>query len=473
MNKNMTSLSESFNSQIDYSKSRVLANGPSYRFSKITQQAGGETVAISATSNVEVVFDLPAGSVFNLSKSMLRYDTTIPAGSTGYTAALVNTPPIQSVALRTRGGKYLCNIENLQHYWKMVRYFSEPADAFQNRPQVGTAATIANAKLKGVNHYWNPSNALSSTAPAAVTVHSNKIGDDGLLVIPAGLKHYSSAVEWITSGSLAANAMYNELKLGDLCFSFFGVDRDFFSAEALQLVVSVSAWDNWVFGHSAEATLADPLTVPCTPTITNLGLYLALEANPLVKQSIIDKVMSSSLNMLIPYPYLYRTNIGTATSGVITQRLNPGHGRSLLRIMSAESLTTDSLNKRANFYNVDGAKTEVFHTELDSIRLQQENMECKKNGDLIHIKHLLGSSALSQSPAEYYTNYVFVDDWSACKDLVSARESDLQPQGMALDREYLYSKSYDTKSGTNTTCNMIVVCQKEVVSSANGVDVVG
>src|SRR4051794_2941352 len=114
----MTAVNSFVNPQNDYSvKHQDIL--PSYKFSRIYQQTGGQNVTID-TTNPESIFELPP-RVMNLSRSVLKFTATVPAYAANANWMFQDCiAGIREIQLMTRGGQNLCDINNLDHYTKIV-----------------------------------------------------------------------------------------------------------------------------------------------------------------------------------------------------------------------------------------------------------------------------------------------------------------------------------------------------------------
>lgn len=465
-----------FNESLDYAPK--VSSAPKYGLTKILQQSGGGNVAISANSSVESIFDIPA-QVFNLSKSFIDFTVTCPAsGNPGQTlGAMLDIPPIRRLSLYTRGGLYLCDIQNFQHFWKMTSNLSTMTDQMNSAGSPAYGSTVAVALQEGFVNFIQPANALPGTAPQSMaTYHGAKIDSANP---PAVDNATVQRRAYQTQAQFCTSAVQNEalnlscrLHLGRVPFSIFSVNRDLYTTEALQLRVEFEAYDNFLFGHTAAATLVGPVSVSTynvAPSLNNLAFYLAVEQNQGVRQSIMDKVNSSGLSMVIPYVNIYRQVLGTNTSSSVNYKINRGHGQRLLRVISAESLTSDTLTSRCNFYNWLAPKTQSYYTTIDSIRQQSENLLPASSLDFRYNYSKLKGCPLEVS-AEYHTQCpVHIDDWSACNSLIESAEMDLTICGLPLDQEVVWGKVIDVKTAVDTTLNAVIVTQKSLMSSAQGV----
>ena len=476
-----------YDKSIDYSQK--VSSSPIYKYTKILQQTGGGSAPLSLNSSSEAIFDIPS-SVLNFSKSFIRFVLYQPAAQIAgagdnSNSFMTGIPPIRRVSLYTRNGQYLLDINNFQMHWKMCKNLVTKLDEFQAYPSHGESSTIEVAKRSGLCIFNNPSNNTTflpsdnSAIPVAAHVsHAGKINN--ALALDMGTTErrgfqtesvYSTA-GLDNAGGGGGNSFLNcELRFGKIPFSIFSVDKDLYFSEILQLRIEFEQTSNFAFKHTAVTTLAGPSN-PAGVTLTELALYLALEGNESIKQSIMQKVLTEGMNLLIPYPYLYRISIGTNASASVSQRINAGMGQRLLRIISAPSLTADSLTSRCNLYNHAGVKHTDFFTTIDSQRVEPENLNASLGDDYKYNYRYIKQTGLAVQQEYYTESPIHINDFSGCDSLLESKDKDLTVCGLPLTQEVLFGKVYNTKATSDQTENVVVVCQRTLSSTGQGVMVV-
>ena len=476
---------------IDYAQKS--SSSPYYQYSKIQQKIGGLSVPITQNNSTISYFDIPA-QVYNLAQSFLQFNLTIPEipavnGNERANGCLLNIPPIRSIRLANLAGLDVCRIDNFQHYWKMTKNCIVSREDFAKYTPPGTGIAVVAAQSRGVTNFHNPANLITATAPATASLLNNSMilyTANDATVSPDLAADATTAYRGIfdrdmqiQTGTLSADPnpgsaiiLYCHLEFGKIPFSFFNVNKDFFSTEALQLIIEWEATNNWAYRHSAVNTLAGTAQSTVTPVLDNLALYLAVEMNEPVRQSVMSKVQSGGLQMTIPYSYLYQTNIGVNTAYATNLKLNRAHGERLLRIITALNYgALDTLSNRCNFSNGTGTFPQTYHTELDNKRLQTEELSNISSDGFKYNLPKLKNSVLSNMIEYYFNSPVHIDDWSACDSLDQAPELDLTLCGMPLDKELMYTHYITAKDARQATVNMIAVTQKTLVSGPSGVQI--
>ena len=251
------------------------------------------------------------------------------------------------------------------------------------------------------------------------------------------------------------------------------MNKDFYCAENLQLLVQFAPYDKWALRSDAVDAFTNPASIGAglAPTIQNLTLYIATEENASIKQAVIQKFSSQGLKYHIPYPRLDRNNLGANTTGSIISKINRGNGARLLRVLSAEALQTNTLTTSNNFYNVGAPKTTSYYTTLNSVRLQPEDLSITLGTASMYVKDKLNNTPL-ENVAEWLEDApIHVDDFSACNSLTESKEKDYYICGLDLSIEQNYQK-FINKSTDNTDELFAIITQKELTCTPMGVNCV-
>jgi len=454
------------NSAIDFEQK--VASSPQYMYTKVLQTQGGSTVAITANSSVTSYFDIPA-KVVNFNKFLLRWTEQVTAGAAGYMRAMTDAPMIRRITLQNRSGQVICDIPNFRHYWKLTSNLIASNEEMGSTPGVGAGATAAGANLAGVCLGHNQSNALPGTVMASVDPNQY-IQEVALVSNTAFRKAYQSQIPFVSALVTEQLNLTWELRFSKIPFCFLSLNRDFYSNESLQLVVEWENYDtHFFYGTSATVLTTALATITSAATLSNLALYCAVETNMDIANSVMSKVLTGGLQQMVPYPTITRVPLGTATSTFAQVKFGRNHGARLLRVISSEGLTTDTLARSHNYFNYNGVTTQVFRTTLNSIPQENESMTVINGDDHRYVCKLLRGTPL-ENIQEYYTQApVYINDFSACNTLDEAPVKDLLACGLDLSQEQTWAKEITTKTAVDTTCTVIAIGQKTLMSGPEGV----
>ena len=475
---------------------------PKYKPQRLFQNSSGTTVSINTNGPASAIFDIPAGVVFNLAKSYLRGQLDVFGNAAGATCQSLFTdiPPITRALLESRNSVPLADIQYFQDVWKMTSNLITPTEVFNSYPSVGVGVTEPFSQVNGVCLFNNPSNSGIGTAPN----DSAAAGPPGLfatkIAVPAGAggipivddvsigrKNYQSQQQYVTTGAGNAadttqnNSLYWQLNFDKIPFSIFSLNRDMYTTESLRLTFDFAPVSAIGFNHAAVATLVGGTnldqTVPAT--MTNVNLYLAIEQNPVIVEEVKNKVLSSGLSFTYPYPIILKQGLGATQNASATFKFTKSYGQRLLRVITAESLTSNSNVTRCCFYNWANPLpyiTGTYRTTLNSTQLQDETIdESKGDGYRYNAQKLKGCPL--ENLVEYYTQCPCnIDDWSAADKMIDCPEADLQMCGISLENEQIYGKiitknPYNGNTYYDTTMTAIGVVQRTLTLGPYGVTV--
>jgi len=456
--------------QLDYRQRN--AQGSYYKYANRNRQNGSTNLVLSLATSTEVVFDVCMHPE-NLSKSTIDFDMILPAqGGGAFLNYFVHAPPFESVALRQKGGNDIVRIEDFRAFWLTTCLASKSFEKYIENGPPGIGIDIATARGNLCN-YLNPTNNtgnLLTNVPSAHYVLNTGLGS---AANDASRRPNDSLCTVISTGANVASAIHASILLGDIAESIFSVDKDLYSVEGLELVVTfVSAQtigftNATVLGHYNDT----PADLTVLPTISELRMRVAQEQNPEAIRAVKQLVHTSGMKLLIPHPTVRRYNLTNATSASYQIRVNSGLGRNLLRIYTAERIAANNLNNRNNFYNLNGIEVIRFKTFLDGNPLQNNELDCRLGDNYKYMKPLLKDSVLGMNLHEYSLVPIWVDDFSGIPQLTKGSEYNLMDAGIKLDRELLYTKNYLQKAAHNHDVVAVVVTQRMFHSGPEGVAV--
>lgn len=196
---------------------KIIHTYGTYQLSKVVQQAGLQTMTVGAAGGVESVFEIPA-KVFNLSKSFLSFtigpDTA--AGANNYNWANIDGfSAIRQVQLYTRGGLYLCDINDFDRYTNMTLRRNVLCDdmfGWDNpSPSALIAATSGNLEGLAVNANGVAAGQVRPDNSALISPYK-----EPLYVLNAGVNTLTPSFNVLLNLSSVKNSILSENK--DLWF---------------------------------------------------------------------------------------------------------------------------------------------------------------------------------------------------------------------------------------------------------------
>ena len=296
-----------------------------YRFQKVVQNTGAESVTIGAAQQVST-FEIPAVPL-SLARSHLNFETTSAVQAGAYAHLFRNTVPWSRVELFTRSGVYLMDVTNFAEMFLTVAQRTKSVEEF----------------------HTSDFDVLSRTAINDVTT-----------------KKYAS------STIAAANTVSWRVAFRELYDTVLSVDKSIHFNEVLNLRITWrEAQAHGYQSDNANPTAGIPADLTGAITVSNLALFIAAESNPDVVSSLAGLVSSGSMPpILMPYAFVYKTNINNQSSHAISTRFSRGHGRMLERIYTR--FQNDDETKENRYTAVlSGTEVNSFYSLLDSRRMTE------------------------------------------------------------------------------------------------------
>lgn len=374
--------------QLDYKP--LNSSHPTYKLSKVLPLSGGQTVTVTPSGGQETLFEIPT-KCFNLAQSILYYSLATPAGAN----AKYNWLPedilngIQQIQLYTRSGQYLCDLQHIGNYLKVVGKKETPFEEYitldaKNRLYLSNSTATTNYRPD------NTTGSVAYTEPKYLQVSAQEAG-----------------------GSESVITQYIQFRLGRLLNTVFALNKDLLFGEVLVLRIVWQAGNriSW-YSDSATNATTNATASANNHSIASLALYLAIEQNQEIVNSLSSKLQSGGLSIPIDYVHAYKTNLASE-SQTVSLRFNSGHGMTLKKIIHSVFNNTETVNKAFDNGNVNGAKVKSYYTLLDNNRLQEFNLTSSTNAGedyMYHRKMLDGSVILNHNM--YMYNWFHCDDFS-------------------------------------------------------------
>ena len=406
-----TKVQSQLGSTIDYGM--TMKKQSYFRHQKVVQNTGSEQVVIGASQQV-TTFEIPTISL-NLSASYLNFRQSVVAqGANQYAHVFRHTVPWSRLELFSRSGVYLCDLNNcaeamlaLGQRTKKIEEFHGSYDDMLTRRAVNDLETRVE-EISAVN-----------------------TADD---------------IEW-------------RIQFKELYETVLSLDKTLNFGETMSLRIT---WKEApAHGYQSDNVgefLGTKTALTGDITISNLALYIAGESNPDIVAALRETVATGNMPpILIPYTFVYKTNINNQTSQAISTRFSRGHGRTLVKVMTLFNAGTESVGTRYDA-DLDPAEFVSFYSLLNSRRTTEFDllvadgvedyqwMRAEAHKDLV----------VSLTPDNNKEMFAWEDDWSGTNQ-ASIHQ---QLSGLPLDDEIKYDL-YVTCNGNQTKNYYTVgVCQR-------------
>lgn len=451
--------------ELDYKKQAYAS--PDYRISKLLPQSGGQTVTITTSGGQESIFEIPIKAI-NLSKSHIYFVITPTAGAQFSWAFTDCFTPFRQLQLYTRSGIYLCDLNEISNYTKIVWKPETKLQEFLDYDYQGNNTVYTESVGRFLCRNNTLQNVNSKTLIAPFGLRYDNTNSNIAYTEPKYLEPGTTATaDPILTVSIPLSAFYN---------SIFALDKDLYMNEILILRIVWQQTTKMMYnGTSTTNPTTGAGAFAGNIGISGLALYLAVDKNPEIVNSLQSRIASpTGLQVLIPYVYTYKFTSGNGTSHSTSYRFNRGHGMKLMKIYTSAFNNTESSNTAYDCDNKGTTKVNSFYTMLDNDRLQEFNLQTATFDDYSLLRPKLKGSVI-QSADMFYYNWFWCDDWTGFIDKTDEPDNKQNLEtGLDLSRERKYDfYALQVNNGVAAIYNYYTFCVtlKLLTVSANGITV--
>ena len=417
---------------------------PRYRYARIPlNNLPSGTVSVQPTSSTLMEFKIGASTSINLSRSFVSYNYTIPANG-------ANTPIVFEDGCDLFRNAYFGNgsglgIVDLQFAdcWKnLINPYRTELESF-----------LTNDEL---------SSFYPSRQPAANNILPFSI--DGLTagVLNASPIPYTDQQHLLVGQAGQALNVYRYLPLSCLKDTFLSMDVDsVFGTDCFlrlwtQLGQRVGFYTNNPANPNAAAGF---VPIPAAFNLNNVYLYLAIEENLDIRNSLLASLAKGSIKMSVPYTYCYRFTVsGGSAVGNTTLTLTKAYGRGLKRIVYAPYNAQELTQYAFDHNNTNGCKVKSLQSTLSGRPNTDYLLNCWNPNSNVNPAGV-GWNAGSDSPADdyremkkwvdgsciqnyahYQSQWVYSDNWGQPLDLdLTGMWRNTDALSLVSSGDYIYS----------------------------------
>jgi hypothetical protein len=353
---------------------------------------------IGTAGTTTVSFNLPINCI-NWARSYIDYDTVINiagAGNTTFVDAIAD--PISGIRWSTQTGGNIVDLKYAMQYQRVVLMKETKASDMITNTEILVTGSGGNAAAVGV---IGPTDLAASDEYAANNVRADNTAADFNLVDPLYLG---------ASGQNEGIAIHRRSPLSRWKNTAFAIDKDLPVNVATQLFIDFAgtASFSWINNGGVNTAQTQP------GVIQNLRLFLAVEANPLIKAPLLDMANKGQFSINCPYVLAQKLNLsGTSQNPSFT--FNNVNGSKLQKVIHAFFHATESNNtclEHKNMANgVGGSVVASYNTSLNDDKIQNILIDCTKNHDYMYNFNTLKGSAIRDNYSYGY-NHFHCDDWT-------------------------------------------------------------
>lgn len=252
-----------------------------------------------------------------------------------------------------------------------------------------------------------PSNSSAAANQYPVNNQSDPAGFDGVVnyIEPAYLS-ISTAVNTVLTRA-------RQFPLGALTNTVFALDKDLYIPTDMYIRITAGPGNTFCFVSASDANPSTSAAgVTGNITISNVYLYLAVETNQLIIDSLMTKVSQQGLKLNIPYTIGFR-NSSTGTVANISVPLTSQYGKYLKQILTLVFNGVESANTALDCGNFNGTKIVSYNTYINNKPLQDNKINVIKD-DALGIPANIDDYRENQrfiKGSVYYNREMYAQNW--------------------------------------------------------------
>lgn len=326
---------------------------PRYRWYRAPlNNLSSTSVTFNSSSNQLLEFKISATTCVNLSRSFLSYQYAIPAGAaTLYSASFEDGLEFRNITFGSAGGPNVVDVQFVDQYVNSVRPVRTKLSEFLTNDQL--------CGLYPSNQLAN-SNLLPQSRNGVITTGTDCAASQNYLE----QQHLQIA----PYGALAVNVS-RYLPLSCFKDTLLGMDKDlvFGTDQYLRLYSNYTTRMGFQTTSPATPCLAANNTyLTGNMTVSNVFLYVCIEENLDIRNSLLQHLASGKIKLSIPYTWCQRYGIaGGSASGNPTLTITKSLGRGLKRIMLVPCNALEFTEKAFDHNNTNGCKINQLQCTMD------------------------------------------------------------------------------------------------------------
>ena len=492
---------EQISSELNYSPS--VSNHSSVIYRNVSPQGSTSQNLSSGSLSGPVEFVL-SSSAIRLAKSRLNFtlNVAIPGsadGSFNYINANLTSVIGRMVIYDAATSNILMDVSNFEKYGQLITPMCTPATELASKAQAlllssgsiglqidaATSAFNTVEDMSKTNFLAGGATNGSSAADAGAAIGTPVNRQAGYANAYVGKREFYVGIAKVAATPVGATQLDVSLPFSAFKMTVASLDKVLYSPSSLIVQVYFNAGDQFGFTVTANSPATATPGSLITPTISNISISLATEANLAIVSQVINKVMSGGgISLPIPYVSVVRQQLATSTQHSYQIQLTAGYGKRILFIASAPFRPTGT-----NYPAVDGIPLNNFHprgvlstynTFLNNVPISNPaGYDCTKGQDFtIANKHFLERSCIQTSGEYLYSNWVHVDSYVGLRSLCDLDPTaidglDVSTQSATYQWQANFTAGLATinASGAGATWCNVIVGQKTANFTAQGVTV--
>ncbi len=365
---------------------------PRYRYARIPlNNLTSGTVALNPTATTLLEWKVPASSVINLAKSYVAYQYSWPASAVGGQYGYIYEDGCDFRTAYFGNGSGL-GIVDLQYADAAVNVF---------RP-VDTKLTDFLSADQLTQFF--PCNQLATTNTLPYSRDGLTAGTQN-----ASTTNYLEAQHLtISPAPQTAINVFRYFPLASFKETFLNCDKDVVFGTDMYLRLYTNYLQRMGAYTTTPANINGSANVQIAVSVnaTNVYLYLAIEENLDIRNSLLTALAHGSIKMTIPYLYSYRFSVsGGASSGNVSLTLTKNYGRGVKKITMVPYNGQEYSNYAFDHSNVNGTKVSQIQTTMDGRPLTDYQLNCYNPNSSVNPSATAGGAGIWNSPINFADDY--------------------------------------------------------------------
>jgi hypothetical protein len=411
---------------------------PSYTYLKVPMNSiPSGAFTNSFTTQTLIDWKLP-NKVVNLGRSYIGYVNVVPAELAGIATWVPEDTTdlgIANASLMSSQGFDVMNLNYSTNYLKIGTKLGTSHETLLYNGPIGDGLFL-NSQLPIVSNYM----------PVSYTAQANNVYQIPPAVVTTAV-NTSNEVQYLSASALAtASTKVRQFPLSWFKETILALDKDVYFGPQADMFLRFMVGGNKCGFTSTSATnpnTAATAFATAGSAITDMYLYLCVENNPVVIDSIMATYANNKLMVQIPYTVAFKTNNPSSTVDNVTINITRQYGKYLKKIVHTLFNGTESANTNFDMSNWNASKIQTYNTFLDSTQLQPQLINCSQpiagavnSNDYAINKKILKDSALV-GLGQYQNNWFHCDQFF--DDSVSDRsDGNNISQGLPLNDNHIW-----------------------------------
>jgi hypothetical protein len=364
----------------------------------------GQAISLGASQTPVTINIGP--NVFNMGEAILNYTVNIPAGAAYVWYHRQALPGISHIQYYANNSMYILDLDNVANYCDIVIKKETSRQDFLS----------LDPNLNNIGQSNSPVNVV----PALRNSNTTVANAPNLAANPSSVNYTEPAYFSVSNNALPVTLNVS-FKLNLLKNTWFSCAKEMYCPLTTYLKIYFGPVSKLCYYSTSNASPSAGVKTSYTgaATITNLQLMLPIETNENIIALMMNKVQTSGLKFIIPYPVAFKNSNSTQTQTISIQ-FDGTNGQTLQKVIHSVYNSTEDLDMAFDHANNDvvaGAaaspKVQLYYTMLNSKRQQDLTLDCTSTGPYLDYlqnrKYLEGSIISNQNVYAY--NWHHTDDY--------------------------------------------------------------